>query len=123
MFKAILVATDGSADSLEAVNAAAAIAKQHQADKIGVVHVVPDPQAFVDGYAVIDATYWNRFYEELRSTGQRLTNEAKDAIAKTWSGAVETYVQEGNIVNEIVKVAEQGGYDLLIVGQIGRAHV
>ena len=91
MFSRILVATDGSATATRAVDRAVEVASSSGAS-LAVLCAGPEARAVVDA-------------EVARLAGSGL--------------AVEPLVADGDPAAAIVGAAEAGGYDLVVVGNVG----
>ncbi len=116
MFKKILVATDGSAGSMKAVQTAIKLvegASDVQVTLITVVQPVP-----LSLYADLQALNIDPM-----ALGERQAQEQveQDAAPLRDAGiAYDTKVVVGDPGTEIVRVASEEGYDLVIVGNRGR---
>jgi nucleotide-binding universal stress UspA family protein len=110
MFEKILVAIDGSTYSYKALSDAIEIAKMASA-KISLIHV------YVPGSTFSRSTR-RPFYELLKEEGDKIIENGK-AIAKNEGLDVETLLIEGDPVEQIVKVAKDGQFDLVVIGARG----
>jgi nucleotide-binding universal stress UspA family protein len=110
----ILIATDGSPASQEAVEFGAALAEEHGAEAI-FVHVVPfmDPEP-MSGYSIVGARP-HRLTERERT----MLDEA-EAAAERRGIRSRAEVLTGNTVDEIVACADNLDVDLIVVGSRGR---
>lgn len=117
MFKHILVPVDGSATSMQAVTKAAELAKAFGSE-VTAVYVL-DPYPFTGVGA--DFAYGQAQY---LSAATAEANKALEDVQKTMADAgvaVKTLVGEGHAVHEgIVRVGENVGADLIIMGSHGR---
>lgn len=112
----ILVPTDFSDCSAEALDDAIALAKVFQADLI-LVHVIePFPYAAVEGIAFIHPV------ERLSLQAQALLDQLSKRPLKE-KLSVETHLTSGVPSKEIVKLAEREGADLIVMGTHGRTGV
>lgn len=117
----ILVAIDGSEPAVRAAGAAVSIAKATRAPLtvVAVVHV--PPQVYNAGIFVAGAGTHD-YSEDLR---QHLVTQAEEALGRVADLArrqkveVETKVLEGHVPTQILKFADKGGFDLLVVGSRG----
>lgn len=115
LFKKILIATDGSKRTANAVNKGLDIARV-QSSTVHVVYVV-DTVTFTS--IPMDVT-WENMYQLLREEGE----EAVNAVKEMGQGLnVETHVLEGNPAIEITKFAKDNGIDLIIVGTLGKSGI
>ncbi|MCJ7445457.1 MAG: universal stress protein [Methanotrichaceae archaeon] len=127
MFKRILIATDGSRHSEQAARIGIEIAKLSKglanivyiADLnlyIPVGNLVP-PFGGVSPHA-IDKTI-NDLRMALSEAGKKATNRIED-LAKESGVQCEKMIIEGHPANEILRLAEYGAMDLIVVGSIGK---
>jgi nucleotide-binding universal stress UspA family protein len=115
LFKKILIATDGSKRTQNAVEMGLKIAKE-QRSKVYVVYVV-DTVTFTS--IPMDVT-WENMYQLLKDEGEEAVKAVKDSA----SGVdVETHVLEGNPAIEITKFAADSGVDLIVVGTLGKSGI
>lgn len=112
----IMVPTDFSPDSAEALEYAIALAKQLKADLI-LAHVIePFPYNLVEGMAFSD------YGERLTPPVQRLLNhQSKRAIKEKIP--VKTRLIEGAPFREIIKMAKRERADLIVMGTHGRTGI
>ncbi|MGN1055506.1 MAG: universal stress protein [Comamonas sp.] len=117
MFKHILVPVDGSATSLQAVSKAAEMA-QAFGSEITAVYVL-DPYPFTGvgaDFAYGQAQYLSAATAEANKALEDVTQALQNSGVK-----LQTLVGEGHAVHEgIVRVAENVGADLIIMGSHGR---
>jgi nucleotide-binding universal stress UspA family protein len=106
----ILVPLDGSGDSQKALLQACDLAKNYQANLI-LVYVVEKSHSL----NLLDR---KEYLEILRKFGNKVLIKGKQT-AKTKGIDVTTIMKEGNISNEIVKLAKNKKCNLLIVGSKG----
>ncbi|MBI5253039.1 MAG: universal stress protein [Euryarchaeota archaeon] len=113
----ILAATDGSNCSERAIKFASKLASESKS-KITITYVVPElPLAkeefvkFLKKQLGNGKGAGNRYLERGRKIGEKLG-------VKT-----ETKLLEGNPAEEILKEAERGRYDLIVVGSYGKGGV
>ena len=115
MLTKILTAVDGSEISERAVEKAASLAKQNNAE-LHLIYVIetgfltPGP-----GDSVRDLVH-QRFETEGKETLAILTARAKDAGV-----TVESHLEVGHAGTTIVETAEKLGCDLIVVGSLGKS--
>ena len=63
-------------------------------------------------------TEYSRVAEAVREAGARILAQGKEK-AKAEGVEVETLLREGHVVHEIVKTAEEGKFDLIVMGARG----
>jgi len=116
LFKKILIATDGSKRTQNAVEMGLKIAKE-QGSKVYAVYVV-DTVTFTS--IPMDVT-WENMYQLLKDEGEDAVKAVKDAAP---AGAdVDTHVLEGNPAVEITKYAADNGVDLIVMGTLGKSGI
>ena len=106
----ILVPLDGSGDSQKALLQACDLAKNYQANLI-LVYVVEKSHSL----NLLDR---KEYLEILRKFGNKVLIKGKQT-AKNQGIDVTTIMKEGNISNEIVKLAKNKKCNLIIVGSKG----
>jgi nucleotide-binding universal stress UspA family protein len=120
MFKNILVAFDGSPNSILALDISTQIAKKFRCE-ITLIYVVS-----LDGFAMpridkqlIGIEAWVKLAHQ---RGETILKEGEE-IAFSRKLVVNTLLKEGHIVEEIIKTAEEKKIDLLILGARGLSHI
>lgn len=123
----ILVALDGSAASLEALETLTSLFELDSAE-VTLMHVVespwlplgpreegvPGPEETSDGNEISEEF----FFGELRSEGEQLIERARDQLLAKHS-AVSVVMEQGNPATQLLSQAEIGEYDLVVVGGTG----
>ncbi len=115
LFKKILIATDGSKRTQNAVDMGLQIAKEHQS-KVYAVYVV-DTVTFTS--IPMDVT-WENMYQLLKDEGEEAVKAVKDSAPGV---DMETSVLEGNPAIEITKFAADNGIDLIVMGTLGKSGI
>ncbi len=116
MYK-ILLATDGSEYSLEALKKVVPLARAMEA-RVTVLTIVEE-MPFVKGTEGLSK-------EELDTLYRSISTEAEEGLqraAKLFeadSVDVETSLETGKPADTICRVAEEGAYDLVVLGDTGR---
>jgi len=116
LFKKILIATDGSKRTQNAVEMGLKIAKE-QGSKVYAVYVV-DTVTFTS--IPMDVT-WENMYQLLKDEGEDAVKAVKDAAPA--GVEVDTHVLEGNPAVEITKYAVDNGVDLIVMGTLGKSGI
>ena len=116
LFKKILIATDGSKRTQNAVDMGLKIAGG-QGSKVYAVYVV-DTVTFTS--IPMDVT-WENMYQLLKDEGEDAVKAVKD-IAPA-GVEVETHVLEGNPAVEITRYAADNGVDLIVMGTLGKSGI
>lgn len=105
----ILVPVDGSEFSNKALLQACNIAKNQQS-QLSIIHIIEKPTLnFLDRSEYIKLV--KKFGKKILSKAQKICTE--QGIAS------KTILKEGNIVNEIIKIAKNDNYNLIVVGSKG----
>ena len=110
LYMSILAPLDGSTDSQKALLQACDMAKNYQANLI-LVYVVDKSHSL----NLLDR---KEYLEILRKFGNKVLIKGKQT-AKNKGLDVTTIIKEGNISNEIVKLAKNKKCNLIIVGSKG----
>jgi len=126
MFNNILVAVDGSEHSKKALNYALELAEKFDG-KITLIHVystvvplrtsvdtLPGPALTPPASDVMAA----KMTEEAKQMGKRILEEAEQVV-KQRGISVEKVLKEGDIVREIVTTAQEGKFNLVVMGHRG----
>lgn len=118
MFSKILLASDGSEDAIKAASYAADIAKKY-GSQITVLHVfnVPAVPAGAVGLPGIEleAPMMVQYAEDVQAAVARRTGRVLEEAGVEYDTLQET----GHPADRIVSVAEQGRYDLIVLGSRG----
>jgi len=113
----ILVATDGSASSAEAVSIGVELATEHEAELI-FVHVVPTVDVVPSGaFGMCSA-----FPHEPSHEDRALLEDAA-AVAAEHHVASTTVLLRGETVDELVRYADSHDVDLIVVGTRGHGAI
>ena len=110
-FDKILVPLDGSENSLHALEKAVQIAKKFDG-KITLINVYS-----VSSFNVTPSQVFS-YVLEIRKSGESILAEG-EKIVKAEGIQVETFLKEGHIVEEILKKAREGNFDLIVIGAKG----
>lgn len=112
--KKILVPIDGSDCSMKALLLARNLGKLFKAD-ITILFVAND---FKNHPYAIDRQYIEKLRDEIVSQSTKIVEDAKKQL-NDYPGKVDTQVRQGNVETEILKLAESGGFDLIVIGSRG----
>ena len=115
LYKKILIATDGSEHTKNAVNYGIDLAKNTGA-KLHAIYVV-DTAAFAS--IPMDAA-WESMYELLKQEGDEATKYVSEK-AEEESLDVEKSTIEGHPAEEIIKYAENNSIDIIVMGTLGKS--
>lgn len=125
MFSKILVPLDGSDHSLRALEVALELAKSF-GSKVTLIHVaqisfiplIAPETPFVSSIPIISPSD----FVKLREVGEKAAEEILskgESIARERGVEVNKVRREGHAVQEIVREAREGGYDLIVMGTKG----
>jgi nucleotide-binding universal stress UspA family protein len=127
LFQKILVPLDGSEHSLKALNIAIQIAKKFNG-KITLIHVysvtvrpviMPEPTTLTPpGFPLMTPSEISKVEEVARKTGSNILSDGEKRV-RAEGVQVETLLKEGHTVQEIVKTAKEGMFDLIVIGARG----
>ncbi len=130
MFKKILVPVDNSANSRYALEAAIQLAKNFSG-KITLIHVyssvfpvmaVGEPSTLSPGVPVSPPPRFPRYAELAQKNGEELLADLKRQVEKE-KLEVDTILEKGHSVQEIIRAAKQGNFDLIVMGARGVSHI
>ena len=131
MFEKILVPLDGSEHSAKALEKAIQIAKKFEA-RITLIHVysvyvqpilLPEPTTVgISTVPLLTAAEVSKVAETARSAGNRILADGEEK-AKSEDVQVEKMLVEGHAVQEIVRVAKEGDFDLVVMGARGLSRI
>lgn len=120
LFKKILVPLNGSKHSVRALKMAVQIAKKFDG-KIALIHVysavrlVPMTPSRI---SVMAPTGVAILVEGVREAGASVLADGEERV-KAEGVQVETLLREGHTVQEILKTAREGEFDLIVMGSRG----
>lgn len=128
MFRKILVPLDGSEHSLKALEEAAQIAKI-SSGKITLINaysvqpmMMPEPSASgYSGMPIFTGAEVSRITEAAQKSGNKILQDGEQRISAT-GVQVEKMLVEGHTVQEIVRAANEGNFDLIVIGARGISH-
>lgn len=130
LFQKVLVPLDGSEHSLKALDVAIQIAKRF-GGKITLVHVysvtalggvMPEPSMATAGVPVMAAPDVSRLVEVARKVASRILNDGEQRV-KTANVEVDKLLEEGHTVQEIIRVAKEGNFELIVMGARGISRI
>jgi nucleotide-binding universal stress UspA family protein len=127
LFKKILVPLDGSEHSLRALGIAVQVAKKFSG-KLTLIHVysvtvrpvvMPEPTSLTPpGVPVMTAAEVSKVAEAARKAGANILVDGEQRV-KAEGVQVETALKEGHTVQEIIRTAKEGEFDLIVMGARG----
>lgn len=130
LFEKILVPLDGSEHSIKALDVAIQIAKRfrgkitlvHIYSVAAVSHVLPEPSMATAGIPVMTAPDISRLVEASRKAGSRILEDGEQRV-RTAKVEVNKLLEEGHTVQEIIRVAKEGNFELIVMGARGISHI
>ncbi len=121
MFTKILVPTDGSDMALQAARVARALAEKF-ASRITLVHVIQNYYT-LPAFSMPDTiTIPVSVMQDLENTGKLILSNARDLFAD-FPGQVDTRLEFGPPGQQLVDIAAEGGYSLIVMGRRGLSGV
>jgi nucleotide-binding universal stress UspA family protein len=115
-FRKILVPVDFSDHSERALQTAIMLARSYEA-AVSIIHVYePLAVAVPEGYVLFSETQLQRMFDEFQRALDKLQQSTREAGVQQ----VETELLHGFAAGEIQTFAEQGSYDLIVMGTHGR---
>jgi nucleotide-binding universal stress UspA family protein len=131
LFDRILVPLDGSEHSIRALEKAIQIARRFSST-ITLIHtytvsvqpiILPEPTTMSSpGIPVLTGAEISRIAEAAREAGNRILKDGEER-ANAEKVPVERTLLEGHAVQEIVRVAKEGNFDLIVIGARGISHI
>jgi len=127
MFNNILVAVDGSEHSKRALNYALELAEKFDG-KITLIHVFSSAVLITPAMDTLSTpptipphaspAIAAKIAEEAKKKGEQILNEAEQVV-KQRGISVDKVIREGDAVREIAGLAQEGKFDLVVVGHRG----
>lgn len=111
----ILVATDGSETANRAIVEAKKLGECLGA-KVTILYVASELVS--DPYHLTAIEYVTKINEDVKKFGKKTLQEALKMF-EGFPGEVDTVIRSGNAGREIIKEAEAGDYDLIVMGSRG----
>lgn len=115
-YERIMIGTDGSGASIEALAHAVSLAKAFNAE-LRVVHIF-DPQSS-DHFVLDDKGDSKRSANELKADAQEVLDGAVARIPDITSLDIEVTLEEGDPADKLLELSETHNADLLIIGSKG----
>ncbi|ABR47646.1 UspA domain protein [Alkaliphilus metalliredigens QYMF] len=119
----ILVCTDGSQESVKAVEEASKIADGCQVDEVSIIHVYDKNFAgpYWSEFQNVTQEDLDRFNKEVEQSKEKAKNTLLEAekIFQAKNIKVNTILKKGNPAETIVEVATEEGFDMVVLGRRG----
>jgi nucleotide-binding universal stress UspA family protein len=124
-FTKILVAIDGSEQSMHAADYAIAMAKKEDNSKIIALHVLFSQTGYAYSttmFGLITPSSINKILEDAKHEAQQWLDKIKEKISENdIELKTEVVVSPTSVVGEIVDYAEHENVDLIVIGSRGRS--
>ena len=117
-FSKILVAFDGSPDSLKAVKRASALATEFGASLI-IVHVYSIPSFAYGGPGPMPLVDFKSLEDSARSKAREILDKGKGICAQEGVQAKAELLEATSIVQAIIELASKENVDLIVMGTRG----
>jgi len=117
----ILVCTDGSEQSQKALEVSSIIATGCNADEVAIIHIYKKPDHLNFGGGSIVANQMEdlqKITEEQKKQGEKVLTQAEKFLQEK-NIKSNTILKEGNPADRIVNVAQEKGFDMIVVGNRG----
>ena len=131
MFEKILVPLDGSEHSSRALDIAVQVARKF-GSTVMLIHVysitagtimMPEPTTLSPpGVPVVSSVEISKMTETAKKVGQRILEDGEQK-AKAENVPIEKILEEGHVVQEIIRVAKEKNCDLIVIGARGVSHI
>jgi nucleotide-binding universal stress UspA family protein len=121
MLSKILIPVDGSTQAERALDYAIFLAKTTGAS-VGIIHVVQPPTTWAISPPISDAEIYRKMVEVVEAHGNDILVKT-EAKAKAAGLTVEKIKESGHPADRIVKVANDNGYDLIVMGSRGNSSI
>jgi nucleotide-binding universal stress UspA family protein len=130
LFENILVPLDGSEHSSRALTAAIQIAKAFRG-KLTLIHVysvsvtpvmMPESMGSMPGYPMTSPADVSRMIENAKQIGKNILMQGLEQ-AKAENVPVESLLKEGHVVQEVIRTAQEGKFDLIVIGARGMSRI
>ncbi|MDX8364720.1 universal stress protein [Cytobacillus sp. IB215665] len=112
MFEKILLASDGSDHAIRAAEKAAFLAKEIEGGTIEILYIVDNETAKSDALRNIESS-------DIESTRNERLQATKDICYRIMNKEVKTTMIHGEPGPSIVKYANNGEFDLVVIGSRG----
>jgi len=130
MFQKILVPLDGSEHSLKALDITIQIAKKfrgkitlvHVYSVVGVSSMMRGASMVPGGVPVTTAPDVSRLVEFARKVASRILDDGEQRV-KAGKVEVDALLKEGHTVEEIIRVAKEGNFELIVMGARGISRI
>ncbi len=115
MYKKALVAIDGSKTSLKAIATAKELLDKGALQSFSLINVIPFPpnSSSISEFGIYSIEYQEKLTESAKELMQKALNKAVPDIE------AEKHTEFGPPAEVIIQTAEDGDYDLIIIGNRG----
>jgi nucleotide-binding universal stress UspA family protein len=113
----ILLATDGSEEARQAVQAAAELSKD-TGSEVHVTYVLPSPSQ-LRGHHLYSAEVMRSVTEQAEEEGRSFLEDQAEQLRSSGGKVAETHLKAGEPDKEIVKLSEELGAGAIVIGSRG----
>jgi nucleotide-binding universal stress UspA family protein len=130
LFDSILAPVDGSEHSSRALDVAIQMAKRFQG-KLVLIYIysvtvtpimMPEPTTSIPGIPMTPPADFSKVIDNARQIGKNVLTRGLEE-AKAENVQVESILKEGHVVQEVIKTAREGKFDLIVIGARGMSHI
>ena len=115
MYNKVLLATDGSSNSMEAAKIANSWLEKGLVKEIAILNVAP---FITSGYYDLTGDLYQAVQEQTKEAGEEILKNTKELFLN--QDKVKTFFEFGSpIAEKICRFAAEGGYELIIIGSRG----
>jgi nucleotide-binding universal stress UspA family protein len=118
MMKKIMIATDGSETSKKAAKVGIEIARRSQGSVTAVYVIDVFRLAHLPGYTAFHGVK-DKLLELMQKEGREATEDVEE-MALEAGISCQMLVAEGEPRDELIRISQESGMDLLVLGSIGR---
>lgn len=120
LFRKILVPTDFSDCAQQALVTATSLAEKLDAE-VEILHVLWLPPPYVGTEVMAMPVAGGKDMQAMiKQRAEEQLDKLVDTVGKPWESRLTKRLSPGDPASEVVRVAEEGGHDLIIMGTHGR---
>jgi len=124
MISRVLVAVDGSENSMRAVKLAADVAAKYEAE-MSIIHVVSKirmPEE-LERFAKVEKIEESPEYLMLEEIGHKILDKAESVAKQKGISEIRKFIRQGDPANEIIKFAKENQIDSVFLGSRGLSEI
>jgi nucleotide-binding universal stress UspA family protein len=129
MFSKILVPIDGSENSYRALEVAIDIAKRYGSkltllyvSSVSIMPIVSPETPFIPYSPIVNPSDFLRIVDAEKRAAEDILSKCAESASKE-GVEVEKVIREGHAVHEIVELAKEGDFDLIVMGARGTSKI